>query len=134
MHFHAYHSYVELHVLDITTIDLDAQESGLEGKKALEQRNNKRWKMEENLFAYMPGEDTASQMFIKHHVACERIISQNDDRSTASASQSACHALPWNAHMAVATTPLSNWDHVHISNTQTDAAEHGSISQDTPWW
>ena len=32
VHFHAYHYYVELHVPDITTIDLDAQESRLEGK------------------------------------------------------------------------------------------------------
>ena len=87
--------------------------------------------MKKNLLAYMPGEDTASQMFIKHHVACAGIISQDDDRSTASASQSACHAPPGNAHMAVAATPPSNLDHVHMPYAQTDAAEHGSIAQDT---
>ena len=76
-------------------------------------------------------EDTASQMFIKHHLVCKPIISQYDNRNTASASQSACRAPPWNAHMAVALTPASNLDHVHMPYAQTDAEEHGFIVQDT---
>ena len=36
MHFHAHHCYVELHVPDIPIFDLDAQESGLDGKGYLE--------------------------------------------------------------------------------------------------
>ena len=33
--------------------------------------------------------------------------------------------------MAVAATPPSNLDHLHMPYAQTDAAEHGSIAQDT---
>ena len=36
VHFHTYHSDVELHVPDVTITDLDAQESELEGKGYLE--------------------------------------------------------------------------------------------------
>ena len=94
-------------------------------KKVNQEWNNKRWKMKKNLLAYMPGEDTTSHMFIKHHLACEGIVSQHDE-STASASQSACLAPPWNAHIAVAATPLWSLDHVHVPY-----AEYGSIAQDT---